>query len=665
MRGVRAAAVVFAALVTAGSAHAAPSLADYGRLPTLSEVEISPDGSKLAVLGGDADHREIQICDAATRKATFQQDMGPVKVRYLKWAGPNHLLIITSVTAEARGVLAQEAEHYMAADLDLKRNSILPLMDQADKSLNTIIGIAAVLDKGEKPVLIVTGVYLPPHEDFTVFALYRIELGSGRTEMIQIGEPDTDQFLVGPDGKAAARADYNQRSGRWSLRVKTPSGWKEAYSEIAPIDPPAIEGLGADGQTVLVDKPNDDDWKMHEASLRDASWSLAPEKLRDVALVRDPASRKALGGTTRDMEHTVYTFLAPHDQAVWDAVARAFPREEVTLESWSDDRRRVVIKVEGLREGAGYALIDTSKGTADWLGDEYEAIGPETLAERRVVSYKAADGFEVPAYLTLPRDRPAKKLPLVVLVHGGPQARDEPGFDWWSQALASRGYAVLQPQYRGSDGFGEAHLQAGYGEWGRKMQSDLSDGVRALAKSGEIDPGRVCIMGASYGGYAALAGAVLDPGAYRCAVSISGPADLRRFLAWKDARSYGEDKESQRYWDRFLGVSSRKDPALDALSPALHADKAAMPILLIHGQDDTVVPYEQSTQMAAALKAAGKPVEFVTLKSEDHWLSRSETRLQMLSAAAAFLEAHNPPDEAKASADAPGKAPAGGQSGRR
>jgi dipeptidyl aminopeptidase/acylaminoacyl peptidase len=148
-------------------------------------------------------------------------------------------------------------------------------------------------------------------------------------------------------------------------------------------------------------------------------------------------------------------------------------------------------------------------------------------------------------------------------------------------------------------------------------------------------------MGASYGGYAALAGAVFDPQPYRCAVSVAGPSDLRRMLAWEDDTS---TKATVRYWDRFMGAKTRRDPVLDDISPALHADKAGVPILLIHGQDDTVVAYEQSKVMEAALKRAGKPVEFVTLKNEDHWLSRSDTRLQMLTVAVAFLEKHNPAD---------------------
>lgn len=164
------------------------------------------------------------------------------------------------------------------------------------------------------------------------------------------------------------------------------------------------------------------------------------------------------------------------------------------------------------------------------------------------------------------------------------------------------------------------------------------------ARQGTIDPKRVCIVGGSYGGYAALAGITLDPGVYRCAVSVAGLSDLKRMLHWINANNRRYDNLAQRYWDRFMGVSGPSDPKLLAISPIEHIDAVTAPVLLIHGRDDTVVPFEQSEVMADALKHAGKSVELVTLKHEDHWLSRSATRFQMLQATVAFLKANNPPD---------------------
>lgn len=279
---------------------------------------------------------------------------------------------------------------------------------------------------------------------------------------------------------------------------------------------------------------------------------------------------------------------------------------------------------------------------ADPIGELYPHVPTRAIAEVRPVSYRAADGLEIRGFLTLPPERPAKALPLIVLPHGGPQSHDTGGFDWWAQALASRGYAVLQPNFRGSSGRGLAFVRAGYGEWGRKMQTDLSDGVRHLAAQGTIDPQRVCIVGGSYGGYAALAGATLNPGVYRCAVSINGVSDLREMLA-DVARETGQRSPSIRYWSRFMGVGRRTDKALDEVSPARRAAETRAAVLLIHGRDDTVVPHRQSELMASALRRAGKPARLITLDGEDHWLSRGETRRRMLEEAVAFVEAQNPP----------------------
>ncbi|HLY78156.1 MAG TPA: S9 family peptidase, partial [Caulobacteraceae bacterium] len=297
--------------------------------------------------------------------------------------------------------------------------------------------------------------------------------------------------------------------------------------------------------------------------------------------------------------------------------------------------------VEAPTEAPAIAFIDLDAKTASYVGTVYDDLKPGDAAPVRSVAYKASDGTPLGGYLTLPTGRPAKNLPLIVFPHGGPASRDAPGLDWWAQAMASRGYAVLQVNYRGSEGFGKAFLEAGYGQWGRKMQTDLSDGVRYLAAAGTIDPKRVCIVGASYGGYAALAGATLDPGVYRCAVSVAGLSDLRRFVAWTH-RQHGD--ATQRDWDRFMGAKGPTDPRLDEISPADHVSAATPPVLLIHGKDDTVVPFEQSQIMADALKRAGKPADLVVLSHEDHWLSRGETRLQMLRATMAFVEANNPPD---------------------
>jgi dipeptidyl aminopeptidase/acylaminoacyl peptidase len=255
------------------------------------------------------------------------------------------------------------------------------------------------------------------------------------------------------------------------------------------------------------------------------------------------------------------------------------------------------------------------------------------------IDYTAADGLAMDGILTLPPAREARDLPLIVLPHGGPQGADEPGFDWWAQAFAARGYAVFQPNFRGSTNRDEDFIRAGFGQWGRLMQTDISDGVAHLAAQGTIDPARACIVGASYGGYAALAGVTVQQGLYRCAVAVAGVSDIG---AMYSTETYQSGRQRTVRVSLLEELGPRESWA--DVSPRRLAARADAPILLIHGRDDTVVLFEQSAAMADALEDAGKPHQLVELEGEDHWLSNAATRQQMLQATTDFVAQHNPAD---------------------
>jgi dipeptidyl aminopeptidase/acylaminoacyl peptidase len=446
---------------------------------------------------------------------------------------------------------------------------------------------------------------------------------------------------------ALAQSLYDEKQGAWSLKIKSGRGWTTAERAVSKMGSRGLSGLGRDGHSVLVwfDDENDEDKTYLREYALDGSHVTVPGSEKFDSLIHAPDGSSLVGAFSLVGDERRYTFFDAKLQASWNAVVKAFPGEQVSLASWSDDKRqtggygRFPDPGPGLCAGRSEHQERRNSWATTYLG-----LTPEGVSEMRPIKYKAADGLEITGYLTLPRGKDPKNLPLVVLPHGGPQGRDTLGFDWWSQALASRGYAVLQPNFRGSEGFGYSFVKAGFGQWGKAMQTDLSDGVRHLAKQGTIDPKRVCIVGASYGGYAALAGATLDKGVYRCAASVAGPADLKRMLVDSNKLYSSSNNSTMRYWLRFMGADGVKDPDLGVISPARLADKVEIPLLLIHGKDDTVVPYVQSTLMADAMKRAGKPVELVTLPSEDHWLSRGATRLQMLTSVVGFLEKNNPPN---------------------
>jgi dipeptidyl aminopeptidase/acylaminoacyl peptidase len=298
----------------------------------------------------------------------------------------------------------------------------------------------------------------------------------------------------------------------------------------------------------------------------------------------------------------------------------------------------VLVTTNGNGDSGTWWTVDLAANAASPVGFERPGINPPDVGAISTVAYKAADGLDMDGILTLPVGKPPKNLPLIMMPHGGPTSHDEASFDWWAQALSARGYAVFQPNFRGSTNRDAAFVKAGHGEWGRKMQSDISDGLAHLVAQGIVDPKRACIVGASYGGYAALAGVTLQKGLYRCAVSVAGVSDLPMMIS-TDIRESGSNPVLKRNLTAEIGIG--RD--LKDVSPRRFATQSDAPIMLIHGKDDVVVPYRQSTVMANALKDAQKPYEFITLDGEDHWLSKGTTRRKMLEATVAFVEKHNPP----------------------
>jgi dipeptidyl aminopeptidase/acylaminoacyl peptidase len=625
-----------------GAAHAAP-LEAYGRLPSLEKVVISPDGEKLALVTDAGGQRAVVVETISPAKEVFAAPVGNQKLRDLGWVDSKHLLITTSTTHDVMFVLGPRSEWSLTDLVDIDRQKMTLLLHDAERGMNVTAAAPQPRLVNGRWVVFVAGIYFPDATNGQL-ALYAVDALTGASRLVEPGSPYAEDWVIDDQGKVVAETDYNPSTKRWKLRLKQKGLWREALTVEAPIDTPDAYGISADGASLLLDLPDHDHWRVKPLRLADGGVGepIAAADGFD-AVIEDPRTHRVIGGKVIT-EKTDYVFFDKHDQAVWKAIQAASPGEGVTLESWSDDRNRIVVHIVGPADGDVFGLVDLKTGTTTLIGSEYTGLAAGDLAEVRAITYPASDGRQIMAYLTLPKGRDPKGLPLVVLPHGGPAARDEPGFDWWSQALASRGYAVLQPQFRGSSGPGTDLLAAGYGEFGRKMQTDLSDGVRELAAKGVIDPRRVCIVGASYGGYAALAGVTLEPGVYRCAVSVAGISDLHRFMSWKKDQNGGSKNSSAiRFWDRFIGAKGPDDPALDQISPVKRLEKLDAPILLIHGLDDTVVPIEQSQLMLEALKKAGKPAELVTLQSEDHWLSRSETRLQMLEATVKFLEANNPP----------------------
>jgi dipeptidyl aminopeptidase/acylaminoacyl peptidase len=625
----------------AGSRHAIAAdtvpLAAFGRHASLEDVEISPDGSKIAFVRTNGDSRTLTVAVVTKPEMLGGVRVGEVKLRRLEWIDDDNLLLTFSTTSPPPiGFIGPTREWYQIANFNISKRKLDAMSFEVGqmRTFNVITEDPTLREFSGHVTLYARGYCV---HDRTVPCLFAFAYPDRRPRLIaEAVEPGTEWFMD-EAGNIAAQSVYHDAKELWEIRTHKDGHWTLAASGTAAIDMPHVLGFSADGNGIIVRFLVNGDPQWRPLNLSNNTWG-APlaQGAAFSRIVEDRKTGRIIGGI-HEIGGSEYVFFDNELQAHWNAVLRAFPDERVKLISHSDDFSKMVLEVFGLKDGYVYALYDWYSHRATILGRVYEQV--VAPAEMKPISYAAADGLTIPALLTMPAGA-GKDLPLIVLPHGGPAAADTLEFDWWSQALAAQGYAVLQPNFRGSI-LNSGFLQAGYGEWGRKMQSDLSDGVRYLAHQGIIDPKRVCIVGASYGGYAALAGVTLESGVYRCAVSVAGPADLRRLRKWTGVNKMGW---SQRYWDRFMGAADPSDPALAAISPIEHIANVSVPVLLIHGRDDTVVPYEQSDVMENALKRAGKSVTLVTLKHEDHWLSHSETRLQMLQATVDFLKANNPPN---------------------
>ena len=614
----------------------------YGRLPHLEDVALSPDGTRIAFVRTEGNTRLLDVVSLAKHEMLGAVRIGEDKLRRIAWADDHNLMIVTSATALPFGFIGMQHEWYLLQvfDVDAHKIRLVPSgMQLKDiNMLNVLSGQPMVRHVAGHTVLFVPGMYV---SDRTEPLLFSVDLDSGREKLVRLGSLSSRGWLVDEAGEVVAQEEYDERAQRWAVSIRRDGKMQEMAGGHEAIDVPELLGFGPDADTLLMQRIENGESTWRLLSLKDGTLGapMAEHKALD-SPIEDGRSYRMIGGVYVD-DAAHYVFFDPVLQRRWDAIVRAFPQERLRFVSAAADFMKIAVRVDGPVDGYVYELVDMNRHAADEIGAVY--AGVKLPLEVRRITYAAGDGLQIPAYLTLPRGRPATNLALVVLPHGGPAARDTADFDWWSQALADQGYAVLRPNYRGSR-LGQSFMEAGFGQWGRKMQTDLSDGVRYLVAQGMVDPARVCIVGASYGGYAALAGVTLDPGVYRCAISVAGLSDLKRMLQWVDEDHMSRANIAQRYWDRFMGVTGPDDTSLDAISPIKHLDAISVPVLLIHGKDDTVVPYEQSDLMYDALRRAKKPVNLVTLKHEDHWLSRSETRLQMLQASVDFLRANNPPD---------------------
>jgi len=618
-------------------------LSAYGELPGVEMIAMAPGGTRVAAISRLLDQRHLLVFENG--KVLSKIPVADLKVRGLNWAGDDMLVIATSVTYDMpMGFTASKME--LNGAIITRFNGAKPELVFANSpSLsNAIFGDYGIRQVKGQWTGFYSGIRYKRSADSTRWefdhgrpALFAVDLAKNRPDLVAPSaiEDHWLDWLVDGEGKVAAVLDMADK-GAWAIRN---AGGARLAAGTDPNGEISLISLGKDGGTVIYALADREAGltRWFEVSLNGGAIS---EVFADIPVERtfiSASNGNLLGYLSEEGGKPKPVFFDAAHQSNVAKVLRAFPKLDLTIVDWTPDFGKFIVLTRGNGDSGTYYSVDIANSKAEPLGYERPLIFAEHVGPISTIAYKAADGLDLDGILTLPPGREAKNLPVILLPHGGPSSHDVETFDWWAQAFASRGYAVFQPNFRGSTNRGLAFESAGDGQWGRKMQSDISDGLAELVKRGIADPKRACIMGASYGGYAALAGVTLQQGIYRCAVAVAPVSDLKD-MYWSNYSESGRSKMVRNNYLQALGDRTK----FDEVSPRRRAREANAPILLIHGKDDTVVAFDQSTRMVDALKSAGKPHEFVVLREEDHWLSRTATRQQMLEEAMRFVQKHNP-----------------------
>jgi len=611
-------------------ADAAPPLEAFGALPVFGQASLSPDGKHLAVIRPINGETTVYIHEVANLKAVPHAVAVPGAVAEgVLW--PNNDRLICIFRKNQKEVYSRDVyEWSRAVSVDVDGGSPVVLLgNQPTLKLNTN-GAAIVDTPPEDP----NHVYMLAIESWRP-SLFRVDVATGAGELVMRSPEGTTTLLMDGHGNPFGRIEQdaglknhifigNHEAGMFDS--KGGSGLEfEGVAESAGT-PIAVKSTSVNGVTGLYT------WGLPQGV---GTILFADPKFDIDDVITDERTRRIIGVTYADDRMRSHYF-DPAIQHLQEELEAALPGQSVSIVSKDAAGAIYLVEADGPRNPPSLLLFTPATNELKTIVFAYPDLRPADLGVMKPYAYKARDGLDIPAYLTLPPGREPHNLPTIVLPHGGPEARDMLRFDWLTQFLASRGYAVLQPNFRGSAGYGRSFTTAGDGEWARKVQFDVQDGVKKLIDDKIADPKRICIVGWSYGGYMALAGATFSPDLYACAASFAGLSDLNR--AFYSGSKF--ESEALSVWERRVGGSRSDTGNLNAQSPAKHADQVKAPVLLMHSDKDVTVPIEQSKFEADALKSAGKPVQFITMDGDDHQLSYAKTRIQMLTELEKFLAAN-------------------------
>ena len=626
-------------LAAAGALSAEPdaaaarriSVADFAALPEVEQPILSPDGRRIAARQVKDGKTTILIFDADHPEAVPQGlPISKTSIYSLRWAGTHRLLVTVKLT---QWIHFTEVPYLRLVAIDVDGGSGATILDR--KSQGIYAGDVLYTDPTGSWALVAS------QDDLSTYpSVKRVDLATGAAVVVEKAKGGIWDWYA--DDKGVVRAGVAYQDRRWKIWYRN-----------KPDEP----------LRVLKGKVDEGDSAVDKFIFRgDESWVLTNERTGRFALYRYDTNKGAISvpifespnvdvtdvnfdqatGRVKAVEYEDdrprVHWLDADVKALQDRIDHALPGSANLPIGWSNDDQRVLVYSYSGSDPGRYFLLDRKTSRMSPVVDPYPAIDPAMLAEVQSVSYQARDGLTLNGYLTLPRGREPRGLPLIVMPHGGPFERDHWRYDPLVQFLANRGYAVLQPEFRGSTGYGKSFVEKAYGEWGRKMQDDLDDGVDWLARSGQIDPRRVCIVGASYGGYAAMWGAIRNPEHYRCAASFAGVSDLPGILNY-NRQMFSATRYYREWRTKVVGVGNVD---LKTVSPLNFAAQLRVPLLIGHGEKDERVPVRQGHQMVEALTRAHASVTSVFYKDAGHGFNKSADLEDWLTHLEAFLAKYNP-----------------------
>jgi dipeptidyl aminopeptidase/acylaminoacyl peptidase len=637
------------AAAPAPSAAAADTVTAFAEIPFIEQAALSPDGTFMAGLFGVAGERRICTMSLfdATKKHCIPIPDGTEPLA-LSWVDDHNILVSLERLADIGSPqLIGPGRIYTSRVFGMNRDT-----GMLTRLLPELKGAAAAevlwMATDGSPIIEVAG-EKSLFDDDAWPAVYRVNVETGHDDQVERSHYGVWGWAADSRGAVRTGVTYNDDSRTMRMLYRGEQG--DAFKTIERANTrqrqeliyPVLFLPGSDHALVT---HNDDNgfntlYEMDLTTQKDLRTVYAAGENREITAVQtDPGATTLLRAFDSGADYHVHWFdtkLAELQAQFDKAVGGADPAiaRRASIVSLSRDRKRMLVRVDRPDSPGGLYYYNVDGGAMFRIAWYSQRLAARPQSPVTLVHYQARDGLPIEAVLTLPKGRAAKDLPIVLLPHGGPWAQDELAYDYWAQFIASLGYAVLQPNFRGSTGYGTPFLRKGEGQLGLAMQDDITDGLRWAAAQGIADPKRACIVGASYGGYAAMWGIAKDPDLYRCAIAVAGVASLRREV---------DDFGNYLMQNKFTDDWKRMTPDFLAVSPinAIPAIKA--PLLLIHGEKDVTVDVGQSKSMYKRMLAAGKQVQFVDLPLADHHFGREADRKVLLTAMGAFLAKYNPAD---------------------